>query len=106
MAGLRVSGSSCGVGSSSSWGATLESLGKEAGLPHMSWHHLKNNTGSYLIVQHVPITSVSKILGRKNVATTLRVYAHGLLEKTDSEYVHWGVSEHWSMRKIPGDCTT
>jgi len=63
----------------------LESLGKEAGLPHMSWHHLKNNTGSYLIVQHVPITSVSKILGRKNVATTLRVYAHGLLEKTDSD---------------------
>jgi integrase len=51
----------------------------------LTWHHLKNNAGSCLISEHVPITAVSKILGHKNVATTLRIYAHGLLEKTDSD---------------------
>jgi integrase len=58
---------------------------EEAGLPHLTWHHLHYNAESYLLSEHVPITAVSKILGHANPATTLRIYAHE--RKEDFEQV-------------------
>ena len=53
---------------------------KEAGLPHLTWHHLRHNAGSYLLSENVPITAVSKILGHANPAITMSIYAHELVE--------------------------
>jgi integrase len=53
---------------------------KEAGLPHLTWHHLRHNAGSYLLSENVPITAVSKILGHANPAVTMSIYAHELKE--------------------------
>ena len=58
----------------------LTPLLKEAGLPHLTWHHLRHNAGSYMLSEHVPITTVSKILGHKNPAITMAIYAHELRE--------------------------
>lgn len=63
----------------------LEPMLKAAGLPRLSWHHLRHNCGSYLLSENVPITMVSKILGHANPAITMSVYAHELPE--DSEQV-------------------
>jgi len=53
---------------------------EEAGLPHLTWHHLRHNAGSYLLSENVPITAVSKILGHSNPAITMSLYAHELKE--------------------------
>jgi len=53
---------------------------EEAGLPHLTWHHLRHNAGSYLLSENVPITAVSKILGHANPAITMSIYAHELVE--------------------------
>ena len=37
----------------------LTPLLKELGLPHLTWHHLRHNAGSYLLSENVPITAVS-----------------------------------------------
>jgi integrase len=58
----------------------LTPLLKEAGLPHLTWHHLRHNAGSYLLSENVPITAVSKILGHANPAITMSIYAHELVE--------------------------
>ena len=58
----------------------LTPLLKEAGLPHLTWHHLRHNAGSYLLSENVPITLVSKILGHANPAITMSIYAHELKE--------------------------
>ena len=58
----------------------LTPLLKEAGLPHLTWHHLRHNAGSYLLSENVPITAVSKILGHANPAITMGIYAHELRE--------------------------
>jgi integrase len=58
----------------------LTPLLKEAGLPHLTWHHLRHNAGSYLLSENVPITLVSKILGHANPAITMGIYAHELKE--------------------------
>jgi len=58
----------------------LTPLLKEAGLPHLTWHHLRHNAGSYLLSENVPITAVSKILGHANPAVTMSIYAHELKE--------------------------
>ena len=58
----------------------LTPLLKEAGLPHLTWHHLRHNAGSYLLSENVPITAVSKILGHANPAITMSIYAHELKE--------------------------
>ena len=58
----------------------LTPLLKEAGLPHLTWHHLRHNAGSYLLSENVPITLVSKILGHANPAITMAIYAHELKE--------------------------
>ena len=58
----------------------LTPLLKEAGLPHLTWHHLRHNAGSYLLSENVPITAVSKILGHANPAITMTIYAHELKE--------------------------
>ena len=58
----------------------LTPLLKEAALPHLTWHHLRHNAGSYLLSENVPITLVSKILGHANPAITMSIYAHELKE--------------------------
>ena len=58
----------------------LTPLLKEAGLPHLTWHHLRYNAGSYLLSENVPITLVSKYLGHANPAITMAIYAHELPE--------------------------
>ncbi len=58
----------------------LTPLLKEAALPHLTWHHLRHNAGSYLLSENVPITLVSKILGHANPAVTMGIYAHELKE--------------------------
>jgi site-specific recombinase XerD len=58
----------------------LTPLLKEAELPHLTWHHLRHNAGSYLLSENVPITAVSKILGHANPAITMSIYAHELKE--------------------------
>jgi len=58
----------------------LNPLLKESGLPHLTWHHLRYNAGSYLLSENVPITVVSKILGHANPGITMSIYAHELPE--------------------------
>ncbi|MQF70578.1 site-specific integrase [SAR202 cluster bacterium AD-812-D07_MRT_10900m] len=68
----------------------LTPLLKEAGLPHLTWHHLRHNAGSYLLSENVPITAVSKILGHANPAITMGIYAHELQEDLDQVRVAMG----------------
>ena len=63
---------------------------KEAGLPHLTWHHLRHNAGSYLLSENVPITAVSKILGHAHPAITMSIYAHELREDLDQVRVAMG----------------
>ena len=63
---------------------------KETGLPHLTWHHLRHNAGSYLLSENVPITAVSKILSHANPAITLSIYAHELPEDLDQVRVAMG----------------
>ena len=58
----------------------LTPLLKELRLPHLTWHHLRHNAGSYLLSENVPITAVSKILAHANPAITMSIYAHELRE--------------------------
>ena len=69
----------------------LSPLLNEAGLPQLTWHHLRHNCGSYLLSENVPITMVSKILGHANPAITMSVYAHELPE--DSEQVRTAMAK-------------
>ena len=64
---------------------------EEAGLPHLTWHHLRHNAGSYLLSENVPITAVSKILGHANPAVTMSIYAHELPE--DMELVRTAMAK-------------
>ena len=68
----------------------LTPLLKELGLPHLTWHHLRHNAGSYLLSENVPITAVSKILGHANPAITMGIYAHELPEDLDQVRVAMG----------------
>ena len=58
----------------------LSPLLNEAGLPQLTWHHLRHNAGSYLLSESVPYTAVSKILGHANPSVTMSIYAHKLKE--------------------------
>jgi len=69
----------------------LTPLLKEAGLAHLTWHHLRHNAGSYLLSENVPITAVSKILGHANPAITMSIYAHEL--KEDFELVRQAMAK-------------
>ena len=69
----------------------LTPLLKELGLPHLTWHHLRHNAGSYLLSENVPITAVSKILGHANPAITMGIYAHELRE--DLEQVRMAMAK-------------
>ena len=69
----------------------LTPLLKEIGLPHLTWHHLRHNAGSYLLSENVPITAVSKILGHANPAITMGIYAHELRE--DLEQVRMAMAK-------------
>ena len=44
----------------------------------LTFHHLRHNTGSYLLSKNIPIPTVSKILGHANPSITMSVYAHEL----------------------------
>ena len=58
----------------------LTPLLKDAELPHLTWHHLRHNAGSYWLSKNVPITVVSETLGHANPAITMAIYAHVLRE--------------------------
>jgi len=64
---------------------------EEAGLRHLTWHHLRHNAGSYLLSENVPVTLVSKYLGHANPAITMSVYAHELSE--DMELVRTAMAK-------------
>ena len=64
-------------------GIELEPMLVDAGIPRLTWHHLRYNCGSYLLSENVPITMVSKILGHANPAITMTIYAHELQEDSD-----------------------
>ncbi|GHF32404.1 site-specific integrase [Deinococcus metalli] len=52
-----------------------------AGVPLLSPHALRHSTGTYLISRGEDPVSVSKMLGHKQVSTTLNIYAHALPDK-------------------------
>lgn len=48
--------------------------------PGMRFHDLRRSAGSWLIQAGVDITVVSRILGHRDIRTTLRIYAHLLVD--------------------------
>lgn len=57
---------------------------KISGVKPIRLHDLRHSHASWLIANGVNIVAVSKRLGHKDIATTLRVYTH-LLESSDNE---------------------
>jgi integrase len=49
---------------------------EKAGLEQIRLHDLRHSHASWLIHKGIPITAISKRLGHRNPATTLRVYSH------------------------------
>lgn len=47
-----------------------------SGLPDVHFHSLRHSFASILLRNHVPIHTVSKMLGHSSPATTLRLYSH------------------------------
>ena len=59
---------------------------KKAGVKPIRLHDFRHSHATWLINNGVNIVAVSKRLGHKDVATTLKVYTH-LLESTDNEMI-------------------
>jgi integrase len=57
---------------------------KISGVKPIRLHDLRHSHASWLIANGVNVVAVSKRLGHKDIATTLRVYTH-LLESSDNE---------------------
>lgn len=51
---------------------------RAAGLPDIHFHDLRHGIASLMLSRNVPIPAVSKYLGHKDSAITMRVYAHVL----------------------------
>ena len=51
-------------------------ISDKAGLEQIRIHDLRHSHASWLIHKGIPITAISKRLGHRNPATTLRVYSH------------------------------
>lgn len=59
------------------WREFADSLG----ITDVTFHGLRHTAASYMIVNEVPITTVSGVLGHSNATTTLNIYAH-IIENT------------------------
>ena len=57
---------------------------KKNGLPHMTIHDLRHLNASIMIMQNIPITSVSRRLGHARPSTTMSIYAHAI-KSADAE---------------------
>ena len=55
---------------------TWKPLLKRAGVAARGFHHCRHTAASVLLNSGVPITVVARILGHKDAATTLAIYAH------------------------------
>ncbi len=66
----------------------------QAGLPHLTWHHLRYNCGSYLLSENVPVPMVSRILGHAHAGITMALYARELEE--DAEQVRAAMAQFGS----------
>ncbi|QDU82698.1 Putative prophage phiRv2 integrase [Polystyrenella longa] len=53
-------------------------LFQETGIPHRGFHHLRHSYATLQLSNGVPINIVSKVLGHKDAAFTLRTYIHVL----------------------------
>ena len=51
------------------------------GITGVTFHGLRHTAASYMIKNHVPITTVSGVLGHANTTTTLNIYSH-MIEDT------------------------
>jgi integrase len=45
-------------------------------LPRVRFHDLRHAAGSIMLKNHVPMVTVSRILGHSNIATTVNIYSH------------------------------
>lgn len=73
------------------WNGTLMSLqtpshwwkefADKIGVTDVTFHGLRHTAASYMIKNHVPITTVSGVLGHANTTTTLNIYSH-MIEDT------------------------
>ncbi len=53
----------------------LNNILKEIGLPHCSVHSLRHSYAS-LMINHLPLASLSKRIGHSQISTTLNIYTH------------------------------
>ena len=60
------------------FGRVLRDLLDAAGLPEITFHALRHTTATVLLDAGLPAHVVSRRLGHRDVATTLRIYAHVL----------------------------
>lgn len=51
-------------------------LRDKAGLPGLHFHNLRHTYATLALKHGIPIRTVSDVLGHKDIATTLRTYAH------------------------------
>ena len=65
---------------------TLDSMCRDANLPHMGIHSLRHSYGSILLERGVNIKTISNLLGHKNITTTYNIYI-GVDEKTKEKAV-------------------
>ena len=53
----------------------------------VTFHGLRHTAASYMIKNHVPITTISGVLGHANTTTTLNIYSH-MIEDTKKEAIN------------------
>lgn len=58
----------------------MQGLSKKYNLPHLNPHAFRHSAASIMITSGVDIVTVSKMLGHKDVTTTLNIYAHAINE--------------------------
>lgn len=57
------------------------------GITGITFHGLRHTAASYMIKNHVPITTVSGVLGHSNTSTTLNIYSH-MIEDTKQDAIN------------------
>jgi integrase len=61
----------------------LTFIERASGVAHIHAHRFRDTFAADLLSQGIPIRYVSRLLGHKNVATTLRYYEHWVREDQD-----------------------
>ena len=64
--------------------AYFQKLSQKYNLPHLNPHAFRHSAASIMITNGVDIVTVSKMLGHKDVTTTLNIYAHAINEASRS----------------------